>query len=401
MLDLGQKSLTILVVGLMQSDNLGDMVIAEVIAQRLKKRGCTVRFLDISGSKLRPTVKPRPHNNYVEKGGSSNKNLGSSFSKITKPLFSMLAWNRPKHRETRDNFLAEVRECDIAIIGGGQLITDGSAPRIISIIDSCRKSSKPFVFFSVGISSDLSWLAKKTLRRFMSKASWSSARSEDCSIVLKELCATAHSKITPDPAILSLSCFDMGGIANQADCKRVATVGLNIQNLVDMRSYLDKNKITYGAFISKIINLVKDASLAGYNVEIFTNGNISDQHFAEFIYRAVAERGHNVRLASRPKSTKELVSLIAHNEFNICFRLHAAILSYAFRVPFICFPWDTKVSRVLREIGEEARVIDPSFWCAGSEFSIWDKVKMNERIASNPVTAELIDTHIDEILQCV
>ena len=91
----------------------------------------------------------------------------------------------------------------------------------------------------------------------------------------------------------------------------------------------------------------------GYDVEIFTNGSPIDYIVAKSLYFRFNQL---LTLAVRPKNDRDLVYQISKYNIVIASRLHALILSYSYKIPFVGIVWDAKVEEFANLIGYSNRV---------------------------------------------
>ena len=103
--------------------------------------------------------------------------------------------------------------------------------------------------------------------------------------------------------------------------------------------------------------LYKRITEAGYKCEIFTNGNIADQIFAERLIDELNLNKEDV-LIERPKNMEELVKIITKFEAVIVARLHASIISYSYDIPSIGLVWNNKQKLFGNNIGYANRFIE-------------------------------------------
>lgn len=105
--------------------------------------------------------------------------------------------------------------------------------------------------------------------------------------------------------------------------------------------------------------LVKELLSRGHEVEIFTNGSLDDNEFADEIYNELCLAGCEVKIAL-PASADELVNVISQYKVVIAGRLHSCIISYSLDIPAIGLVWNDKLKRFGRAIAKEDWFITPS-----------------------------------------
>ena len=91
------------------------------------------------------------------------------------------------------------------------------------------------------------------------------------------------------------------------------------------------------------VNLVHQLIKEGYKqIELFTNGNTADTAFATAILRSLKLEGVDC-LLKIPTSAEMLVEIISSYDAIVAARLHACIIAYSLKVPFVGLVWNDKL----------------------------------------------------------
>lgn len=108
----------------------------------------------------------------------------------------------------------------------------------------------------------------------------------------------------------------------------------------------------YAGIYHRILNL-------GKKCVIFTNGTPKDQEFAERLALHLGV-GDTEVLRPRPQTVAELVGTVTRCEAVIAARLHAGVIAYAYKVPFVELVWNPKQQFFGESIGLPDRFFDAS-----------------------------------------
>ena len=130
-------------------------------------------------------------------------------------------------------------------------------------------------------------------------------------------------------------------------------IGWGVINVESYNFNYPNNPISLEEYLLMSEFAIREILALGYDVEIFTNGSP--------IYYIVAKSLHFrfnqlLTLAVRPKNDRDLVYQISKYNIVIASRLHALILSYSYKIPFVGIVWDAKVEEFANLIGYSNRV---------------------------------------------
>lgn len=103
-------------------------------------------------------------------------------------------------------------------------------------------------------------------------------------------------------------------------------------------------------------DLYREIEAAGYRCQLFCNGAVSDQRFAQELleYMGIGDGDGSV-LAERPTTAEMLADRIAGYSGVVAGRLHASIIAYAYGVPSVGLVWNEKQVMFGQAIGCEER----------------------------------------------
>jgi len=347
----------VLVIGEIYSENLGDGAIAEANRYLLEKYcESEVEFLDISNRNNFVNPKNLDHsqenNPLINNLKSINKVLmrNSSYSSL---LFLTILQLKER-KKSLNNLSLKVTNVDFALIGGGQLLMDNhlSFPiRLFVITNFLKNNSIPFVFSSIGVSDNWSYIGKKYFTNILSNPFLSriSVRDQLSKKYLNKLYPNKKIDTSIDSAIFVDECFKINKLVTSK------TIGLGITNIASLAFGSNGNQDYRKKNIIDMWHEVIDYCIkTGYSVELFTNGSLEDYEFSIQIadeYKKIFKK--SVLVAERPLDPSQLVSTIARYKLIIAHRLHSNIIAYSLKIPTIGLGWDPKVGSFGKIINRE------------------------------------------------
>lgn len=304
----------IVIIGELKSPNLGDSVICNVSESLIRKfhNDSTISLIDISIAKRPNTWLFCKIEHYV-------RNKIVIIYKLYLYIFSYLYfWKHiPCH--------------SIVVLAGGALIQNFFAESLVSILRICRKKKCKIIFFSLGIG-PLTHIYKRMIEEEIL------INQNRISISLRDHLDYFDERVKvcrhPDIAICS-------NIVYQCRYFSKGTVGIGI---IDVELYNVNNPVNivtedeYFNGLMKIINILHEKD---FRVELFCNGDFSDYAAAERFLSF--SKFKNVNLRQRPTIAEDLVSIISSYQYVIASRLHAIIISYAYKIHCFGLSWDSKV----------------------------------------------------------
>lgn len=264
----------------------------------------------------------------------------------------------------RSEWTELLKDCDAAIIGGGQLFADADLNfplKINAVADIAVQARRPLAVFSVGAAG--TWSARgaqlfghltATDLRFLSGRDTFSTEALKAALRPKEGTALAT---TPDPGLLASLRFPY-----DARRKGIA-ICVAAEELL---SYHADRPMTAGA--RGVGNLLAETALAfverGQTVRFFTNGAEEDEAALDSLLERkdlaeLVSQSQVIRLP-RARTPEDLCQAIAGSEGVVAHRLHACILAYSYRVPVLGLAWDRKVESFFDSIGHADLLVGES-----------------------------------------
>lgn len=346
------------------SPNLGDGIIAECFEHGLTQiPGIDqVESCDLAGR--------------LDYSTSSNKlrqTVRSLLDKLPKPIrrvCSIAILRQLVASRLRHHYKKQLKDTDVAVIGGGQLIADAELNFPIKIYEAsvaARKHNAQLAIYGVGVGSAFSKTGKSLFKKAFSDGLVSvNVRDELSANRWTKVFGGMQSNRVWDPGILSDKVY---GAPNKAPSeKRVIGIGVTQPATLNLHADNKSKRMKQSDWIKFYQRVISDLRAQGFVVELFTNGAQNDQIFAGQILNAwMRDNGETdeVRVTDAPTTPKELAHLIAGYDAIIAHRLHANIIAFSYRVPHVGLGWDSKMDGFFQAIKRsEYLVPSPTFACA-------------------------------------
>lgn len=340
----------LLVLGSYFSGNLGDGVICECVAARLRARfpEAEVQICDLldrhSFSENRaalPSLRQLDRNRYhiilrrfVSRHHLMDKQLLSS----TLRLESCLA---QAERVCR-------MDCDLVVFAGGQLLMDSYALILAAYIDRFDARGIPVFLNACGTGPSVSEAVQQRLASALRKpcVRLLSCRDDVALVNALYLDGARAAVETCDPALWS------GEVYQVRRQETGSVIGLGVM-------YPDTERISPRQAAAFWLRLTRRLDQAGLKWRFFVNGGSSDTAFVRFLYRRYfsAKRTLEDCFAPVPETPKELAETVAQFSGIVSFRLHSHIIAASLGIPSVAICWDDKVRFFFRKIGHPERCL--------------------------------------------
>lgn len=338
---------TIAICGEAYSQNLGDGVIAESLGYLVHRAlpSAKIILIDISNRVEWQSAVPNSQNVENQVVGFIRRVHRAAYKRFScyrrlqvvgATAFRAVCGSRPS-----------ISDCDLMVIGGGQLLMDNDLNFPAKILLATRVKggrARKIAFHSCGVGKV--WTK---LGRFLVGTALRDPRL--ASISVRDVASRDNVRqifglpvdnidLVYDPA-----CW-VDEVYRIEPNTESQIIGLGIMASMEFASWQSDKAWEFCAAPLKELWLAIAGQLVrqGYRVSLFTNGSQEDQCFAEEIYESVPEvfRG-DISICERPKSPEQLVKLISGFRAIVAQRLHAHIIAFSLGVPSIGFIWDSKV----------------------------------------------------------
>ncbi|MFN4098270.1 MAG: polysaccharide pyruvyl transferase family protein [Pararhodobacter sp.] len=335
---IGSTSMKTVLFNCKYSENLGDGLIVEALEGgiRSERPDATVVSCDLAGR--------RDYGHVVTHNRASKLRYLQALPPRLRRA-SVAAVMLPRIRSFSLRWREELRDADLAIIGGGQLFQDDDLNfplKVGALLKLCAEMNKPVAVHGVGVSAEWSPVARSLFRRLrQTNCLWISVRDED------SRAAWLHHfpgdglpppSVVPDPAML----------INPELRQRPDAVGVNVVHPAILAHHIpgDGSGMASVAFYTGLVDYILQA---GLRVVLFTNGASEDEQHLDAVMAALGERP--VSRAPRARVPGDLVAVQSGFAAMVGYRLHASILSYRLGIPCVGLGWDRKLQSFYGETG--------------------------------------------------
>jgi len=333
------------------SDNLGDQAIARSLSNILHpfysvtetSFGClTISQTDNSAlpTKLRKSI------------------LRKVFSTVPAKTRMRIWWHiLGKKRKFAKHFGASIKESDLVVVGGGQLIKNNLAlfsEKLSLISDISNSYSTPFGLLGVGVDKKMDSQNWRIVKKAINKAKFITLRD----FTSRDRLDTAVN-LERDFSILPDLAFALKNPEfSQEMSDRSVSLAINIMDFDAMLSGLGYvKKPDANIFVEGLCDIVKIAHNNGSTIKLFTSGTPEDLIAANNVKTKISMRtGVDVPIF-HPSTLSHLLNFLVDVDDVIATRMHAGILSYISGCNPLCVNWDDKVAGVWSTINQPERVV--------------------------------------------
>jgi len=278
-----------------------------------------------------------------------------------------------------------INDCELVIVGGGQLIKNNVAlfsDRIDSVWRITRRNRVSLSFVGVGVDRSMKPLNWRLVQRALQQSEQILVRDDSSRHRIE-----ANVKIAVPCSVVPDLVF---GLANpHAEPKfdqRRYSYALNIMSLRIMLSD-DASEFVSG-MESSYCDLAAQIIAADMNCILFTSGSAEDLQEMQRMHGVIKDRVGLDLEVFHPGDLDDLMSFLGIVKNVVASRLHAGILSFVSGCNLVCINWDDKVAGVWAVVGQADRVIEVS----GFSDTIWAKAILSKlNVLNAPSQTELKD----------
>jgi polysaccharide pyruvyl transferase WcaK-like protein len=350
---------TVCIFGERYSSNLGDGVISDCLDYLIHKKfpQIEVRLADLSGKSAFQLDSTIHTTNYVSQYRHS---IAAAVPRSVKNIIKPITWRLQRGRDLYRFYYENVRGADLLILGGGQLLMDNGLYfplKLRTAVDAARDAGvSRIAFFTCGVGERWSNIARLILRPALEGHDVISivTRDPESTHSLRKhfpgLTTPINSAV--DTAVWSAEVYEKC-LTDQID-KTIKPIGIGIMAPVHRGLVNDMVNCNSSRLRDFWIGLIKLLISHNQSCELFTNGDISDQAFADEIYNEAMKDPNCKRylaLQSRPNRPWQLVQRIAQYRAIVAHRLHANIIAFSLGVPNIGLIWDSKTTHFAQLTG--------------------------------------------------
>lgn len=336
----------ILVLGLYYDNNLGDAVICDCVAARLRIL-FTDAHIDIRDYVNR-TAFPVPQESSMQKLHYRRRRmLLRQIATQYTPWDKQVVHEEWKLRCWGDlSYIDAVcqKDYDFVVFGGGQVFMDYLALFAEAFVQRFAQKGTPMFFNACGTGPAFSRKIRERLSAALMDPKVKLVSSRDDVELINRFYMNGEKRAVPtyDPA---LWCSEIYGVTKNLDAD---TVGLGV---------MYTNSVSPKAVARFWVRLIREMERRRIPWKIFVNGSGDDVTFARYVHSLLPELGCPFEdcFASVPTRPEELVKMIARFKSIISFRLHSHIIAASLDIPSVAMVWDNKLNFFFNKIGHSER----------------------------------------------
>lgn len=334
----------ILVLGVYYSNNLGDGVICECVAERLKYH-FPDSIVEIRDVLERYEFKRNSENTLKQLEDRKKRQKMRRF--VTKYCFWDKEYESQKIRlNLHRKYIHAVceKEYDLVVFAGGQLFMDSYALILGEYVKCFAQKNIPVFMNACGTGPQVSGKVKNEFSETLNKdiVKWISSRDDYEKVNHQYMKKVKKTVETFDPALWVPEVYQ---IQKSGDS---TTIGLGIMyaHSIDTKKQVDF-----------WVELIKHFEKEQVDWKIFVNGDENDILFARYIFQQIPGLTGEFEkyMCQIPKRPNELVQVVAGLKSMISFRLHSHIIAAALSIPSIAVVWDDKLNFFFKKIGYPER----------------------------------------------
>ena len=333
------------------SDNLGDKAIASSLASIL------LTFYSVTEVSF--STIPVSHAEYLRTIVIPLTLLQIIRRIVPSKIFALFGWHilGDKSRFKR-YFEAALLDCDLVIIGGGQLIKDNVdlfCQKLVLASDICASRLLPYALMGVGVDGRTNLSTLGLLRKTITAADPLIFRDN----ISKKKISNAKMPID-DSCVLPDFAFALSNpYFKPINAARNISLAINIMNVQVLHDACSgSRRVDPHSILEGYLAIIEAASNDKSCISLFTSGSAEDLATASIVAQSAHHRfGLDVPIF-HPLTLDELLFYLVSVNDVIATRMHAGILAYISGCNVICVNWDEKVEGVWSVIGQEKRVVE-------------------------------------------
>lgn len=288
-----------------------------------------------------------------------------AISRLTSPLSpktkAITKWHLlAEKKKFEEHFRSAVKEADVVLVGGGQLIKNNIAlfcQKFALVAEISANQSIPFAAVGIGVDRKMTRSKWKTVSRGASSAKCIILRDEISRQRMKTaLSCDGNFTVHPDLAFALQNPYRH----RSAGCRGIP-LAINVMNLATMiGSPTSTSSREAHSLMKSYCRIIEEALKTWPSITLFTSGSLDDLRAATSIKEmALKEIGVDLPVF-HPETLDDLLLFLGNTTDVFAARMHAGILAYISGCNPLCISWDDKVEGVWAVIGEERRVISLS-----------------------------------------
>jgi len=324
-----------ILISFFNSDNIGDVIIANTLYEFMKNI-CNTEKISYSSE---PFVYTDINKMYI-RNKANIKNLVKIILYriiIICNIEKIIDYYREYHKSENINKIEEkIVESDIVVIGGGNMIFDAtkfsrSASGFKKIIDIAKNHNKKVFVISIGIGPFVTQIQEKQAVEVLNRCDFITFRDSKSLEIYRKYYNDKNFFLTIDPVFM-LPCY----VSNDNN-KKEHIIGINLfdNRLAKVKQKKKYNEVKKG-YVELINMLLKNT---GLKIVLFSTA-LNDYKVIEDVYKKISTSNVEVR---RISGFDDLIKLYNEIDLLIGCRMHSMIIAYTQYIPVIGLSWQPKV----------------------------------------------------------
>ncbi|MGE3276635.1 MAG: polysaccharide pyruvyl transferase family protein [Vicinamibacterales bacterium] len=287
----------------------------------------------------------------------------------------------------RDEVLEELRTLDLLVVGGGGILFDGMAERILRDVNWARELGVPVMIFAVSAGPLVSPETRQLVLETLEQVDVITVRDAGAKRTLQDLGVSKAIEVTGDPALLlKPQPFTRQMLASAGVEPGATLVGFSVREPGPAAPDLDIDH--YHTMLANAADFMVERFAAQV---LFVPMEPGESRDPQHSHAVIARMAHAQRASvlKGDHASARILGLVGHMSFVVGMRLHFLIFSAIQHVPFVPLPYASKVSGLLADLEMPAREwseLNTGRLCAYLDQS-WDTRRQIARRLSNTVPA--------------
>jgi len=323
-----------ILISFFNSDNIGDVIIANTLYEFMKNI-CNTERISYNSE---PFVYTDINKIFIRDKGNIKKIIKIILYRliIMCNIEKIADYYRKYHKSKNENKVEEkIAESDIVVIGGGNMIFDvdkfsRSASSFKKIIDMAKNHIKKVFVISIGIGPFVTQLQEKQAVEVLNRCDFITFRDSRSLEIYRKYYNDNKVFLTIDPV------FMLPRYVSTDNNKKEHIVGINLFNNRLAKEKQKKYNEVMKGYVELINMLLQNT---GLKIVLFST-DLNDYEVIDDVYKKISTSNVEVR---RISGFDDLIRLYNGIDLLVGCRMHSMIIAYTQYIPVIGLSWQPKV----------------------------------------------------------
>jgi len=323
-----------ILISFFNSDNIGDVIIANILYEFMKNI-CNTEKISYNSE---PFVYTDINKMYIRNKGNIKKLIKIILYRliIMCNIEKIADYYRKYHKSENENKVEEkIAGSDMVVIGGGNMIFDvgkfsRSASSFKKIIDMAKNHNKKVFVVSIGIGPFVTQLQEKQAVKALNRCDFITFRDSRSLEIYRKYYNDNKVFLTVDPVFM-LPCY-----VSTDNNKEEHIVGINLFNNRLAKEKQKKYNEVMKGYVELINMLLQNT---GLKIVLFST-DLNDYEVIDDVHKKISTPNVEVR---RISGFDDLIRLYNEIDLLIGCRMHSMIIAYTQYIPVIGLSWQPKV----------------------------------------------------------